>query len=46
LDPAVEARIDIEQAGVKLFIGPRERPNVCSMTGLHRPLHGPQREDL
>jgi hypothetical protein len=24
LDPAVEVRIDIEETGVKLFIGPRE----------------------
>jgi hypothetical protein len=53
LHPAVDVRIDIEQTGVKLFIGPREYewprgcPDVCSvMTGFHRPLHGPQREDL
>ena len=37
LDPAVEVRIDIEETGVKLFIGPREYewprgcPDVCSV---------------
>jgi hypothetical protein len=53
LHPAVEVRIDIEETGVKLFIGPREYewprgcPDVCSVTTeLYRPLHGPRREDL
>jgi hypothetical protein len=53
LDPAVEVRIDIEETGVKLFIGPREYewprgcPDVCSVrTGFYSPLDGPQREDL
>jgi hypothetical protein len=53
LHPAVEVRIDIEEAGVKLFIGPREYewprgcPDVCSVkTGFYFPLDGPQREDL
>ena len=50
---AVEVRIDIEETGVKLFIGPREYewprgcPAVCSvMTGFYRPISGPEREDL
>ena len=53
LDSEVEVRIDIEETGVKLFIGPREYewprgcPDVCSVrTEFDRPLHGPQREDL
>jgi len=53
LDPAVEVRIDIEETGVKLFIGPREYewprgcPDVCSVrTEFYSPLDGPQREDL
>ena len=53
LDQAVEVRIDIEETGVKLFIGPREYewprgcPDVCSVsTGFYRPVEGPQREDL
>ena len=53
LDPAVEVRIDIEETGVKLFIGPREYewprgcPDVCSVrTEFYTPLNGPQREDL
>jgi hypothetical protein len=53
LDPAVEVRIDIEETGVELFIGPREYewprgcPDVCSvMTGFCRPLHGPHGEVL
>jgi hypothetical protein len=53
LDPAVEVRIDIEETGVKLFIGPREYewprgcPDICSVrTGFYSPLDGPQREDL
>ncbi len=52
LDQAVEIRIDIEETGVKLFIGLREYewrrgcPDVCSVrTGLYSPLNGPQRED-
>ncbi len=37
LNPEVEVRIDIEETGVKLFIGPREYewprgcPDVCSV---------------
>jgi hypothetical protein len=53
LDPAVEVRIDIEETGVRLFIGPREYewprgcPDVCSVrTGFYSPLDGPRREDL
>jgi hypothetical protein len=53
LHPAVEVRIDIEETGVKLFIGPREYewprgcPDVCSVSmGFYKPLHGPQIEDL
>ena len=53
LHPEVEVRIDIEETGIKLFIGPREYewprgcPDVCSVsTGFYRPLDGPQREDL
>jgi hypothetical protein len=53
LDPAVEVRIDIEETGVKLFIGPREYewprgcPDVCSVrTDFSVPLDDPQREDL
>ena len=53
LDLAVEVRIDIEETGIKLFIGPREYewprgcPDVCSVrTGLYIPLDGRQREDL
>jgi hypothetical protein len=53
LNPAVEVRIDIEETGVKLFIGlreyewPRGRPDVCSVrTGFYSPQDGPQREDL
>jgi len=53
LDPAVEVRIDIEETGVKLFIGPREYewprgcPDVCSVrTEFYSRLDGPQREDL
>jgi hypothetical protein len=53
LNPAVEVRIDIEETGIKLFIGPREYewprgcPDVCSIrTGFYSPLDGLQREDL
>jgi hypothetical protein len=53
LDPAAEVRIDIEETGVKLFIGPREYerprgcPDVCSIrTGFYIPVDGPQRDDL
>jgi hypothetical protein len=53
LDLAVEVRIDIEETGIKLFIGPREYewprgcPDVCSVrTGFYIPLDGRQREDL
>jgi len=53
LDPAVAVRIDIEETGIKLFIGPREYewprgcPDVCSVrTGFYSPLDGPEREDL
>jgi hypothetical protein len=53
LHPAVEVRIDNEKTKPKLFIKPREYewprdcPDVYSvMTGFHRPVHGPQREDL
>jgi hypothetical protein len=53
LHPAVEVRIDIEETGIKLFIGPREYewprgcPDVRSVTtGFCIPLDGPQREDL
>jgi hypothetical protein len=49
LHPPVEPRIDIEQTGVKLFIGPGEYerprgcPDVCSVrTGSYIPLDGPQ----
>ena len=51
LDQAVEVRIDIEETGVKLFIGPREYewprgcPDVCSVrTGFCIPLDGLQGE--
>jgi hypothetical protein len=53
LDPSVEVRIDIEETGIKLFIGPREYewprgcPDVCSVrTEFSGSLDGPQREDL
>ena len=53
LDPAVEVRIDIEETGIKLFIGPREYewprgcPDVCSVvTGFYSPFNRPQRDDL
>ena len=53
LHPAVEVRIDIEETGVKLFIGPREYewprgcPDVCSVrTELYIRPNGPQREDF
>ena len=53
LHSTVEVRIDIEETGVKLFIGPREYewprgcPDVCSaMTGFYKPLNGPKREAL
>jgi hypothetical protein len=53
LHPTAGVRIDIEETGVKLFIGPREYewprgwPDVCSVrTGCYIPQHGPQREDL
>jgi hypothetical protein len=53
LHPAVEVRIDIEETGVKLFIGPREYewprgcPDICSVrTGVHCQFDGPQKEDL
>ena len=52
LHPAVEVRIDIEETGVKLFIGPREYewprgcPDVCSVrTSFYTPLVGRQKED-
>jgi hypothetical protein len=50
LHTEVEVRIDIEETGVKLFIGlreyewPRGCPDVCSVrTRLYSPLDGPQR---
>jgi hypothetical protein len=53
LQSALEVRIDIEETGVKLFIGPREYewprgcPDVRSVrTGLYIPPDGSQREDL
>ena len=53
LTPEVEVRIDIEETGVKLFIGPREYewprgcPDVCSVrTEFYSSQDGPQREDL
>jgi hypothetical protein len=53
LCPAVEARIDIEETGFKLFIGPREYElrRGCPLCLLSKdrvldPLDGPQREDL
>ena len=53
LGPAVEVRIDIEETGVKLFIGPREYewprgcPDVSSVrTSFYIPLDGPKREEL
>ena len=53
LYPEVEVRIDIEETGVKLFIGPREYewpkgcPDVCSVrTEFCIPRDGPQNEDL
>jgi hypothetical protein len=53
LQPAVEARIGIEETGVKLFIGPQEYvwpqgcPDVRSVrTGSCIPLDRPQKEDL
>jgi len=53
LHPAVEPRIDTEQTGVKLFIGPRGYqwpracPGVCSVrAGSYIPLDGPQTEEL
>jgi hypothetical protein len=53
LHPAVEVRLDIEETGVKLFIGPREYewprgcPDACSVRiGFYIPFDGPQREDL
>ena len=48
--PAIAVRIDIEETGVKHFIGPREYewprgyPDVCFVrTGVHVRLDGPQR---
>lgn len=53
LHPSAEVRIDIEETGVKLFIGPREYewprgcPDVCSVrTGVYIPLDRPQKGDL
>lgn len=53
LHSAVEVRIDIQETGIKLFIGPREYewprgcPDVCSVrTGFSVPLDGQQRDDL
>ncbi len=53
LHAAVEVRIDIEETGVKLFIGPREYewprgcPDICSVrTGFRCQFDGPQKEDL
>jgi hypothetical protein len=53
LHQAVQVRIDVDQTGVKNFIGPRKYkwprgcPDTCAiMTGFYRPAHGPQREDL
>ena len=53
LHPTVGVRIDIEETGIKLFIGPREYewprgcPDVRWVTaGFRIPLDGPQREDL
>ena len=53
LHPVVEVRIDIEETGVKLFIGPREYewprgcPDVHSVrTGFFIPLDRPPKEDL
>jgi len=47
LHPTIEVRIDIEETGVKLIIGPREYewprgcPDVCSVrTGFCSPLDG------
>ncbi|HMG84170.1 MAG TPA: hypothetical protein VK574_00420 [Terracidiphilus sp.] len=51
LNPEVEVRIDIEETGIKLFIGPREYewprgcPDVCSVrTEFYNPLDGRQRD--
>jgi hypothetical protein len=53
LYPEIEVRIDIEETGVKLFIGPREYewprgcPDVCSVrTEFYIPRDGPQKDDL
>lgn len=53
LHSAVEVRIDIEETGVKLFIGPREYewprgcPDVCSArTEIYNTQTRPQRDDL
>ena len=53
LNPAIEVRIDIEETGVKLLIGPREYewqrgcPDASSVrTSFCIPLDGPQREGL
>jgi hypothetical protein len=53
LKTAVDVRLDIEETGTKLLIGPREyewprsRPDLCSVrAGFYGPLDGPQREDL
>jgi hypothetical protein len=52
LHTAVEVRIDIEETGIKLFIGPREYewprgcPDVCSVrTGFYTSTNGPQSAD-
>jgi len=53
LHPAAEVRIDIEEPGITLFIGPREyewplgSPALRTVgTGFCIPLDRPQREDL
>jgi hypothetical protein len=53
LHPAAEVRIDIEDTGVKLFIGPREYewprgcPDVSSVrTDFYIPQGGPRKDDL
>ena len=50
---AVEVRIDIEETGIRLSIGPREYewprfcPDVCSVrTEFYIPQGGPRKDDL
>jgi hypothetical protein len=53
LGSAAQVRLDIEDTGIKLFIGPREYewprgcPDVCSVrTDFYVPQDGPLKDDL